>query len=230
MSATREWRGEDVKIQCFSIVDQQVLSWDISSHGESNSSGPYGCKGPYGLLSIDAEPQAEVNRDKEAEDIRYYKANEELIIGMELISIKEAEEDSLPMRGWGNEDGEDAEEPHLKDGEDVEDADGKDKVISQWQEVHKPPNPTKGKLLSDAMKSAPSTSKTGSDKSIIQLKSGAMKPGPAASKNESEKGMVHAQDTSNIVEGELVVDLSHSDSPTATDPPIVNPAPVVVTN
>ncbi|KAK1293496.1 hypothetical protein QJS10_CPB17g00345 [Acorus calamus] len=165
------------------------------------------------------------------------------------------------------------------------------------------------------MKSAPTTSKTGSDKSTIQLKFGAMKPGPAASKNESEKGhmhsnhfsalqeenleedlvngeinegsmeeeqisnrgtaihsvasqckagstqeeqiskgghainalkissphkvlkgdciaagMVHAQDTSNIVEGELVVDLSHSDSPVATDPLIANPAPVVVTN
>ncbi|KAK1279727.1 hypothetical protein QJS04_geneDACA022609 [Acorus gramineus] len=204
-------------------------------------------------------------------------------------------------------------------------AKGKDKVVSQWQEVHRPPNPNKGKLLSDAMKSAPTISNIGSDKSVIQLKYGVVKPGPVASKNESEKGrkhsnqyfalqeenfeevlvngesngrsmeeeqisnggtaihsvagqskagsiqdkqiskgenainavkiispyketmggsgsaetalvvpkgdcpivgMAHAQDTPNNIEGELVVDLSHSDFPVATAPHVVNPAPI----
>ncbi|KAK1314311.1 hypothetical protein QJS10_CPA06g01217 [Acorus calamus] len=40
--------------------------------------------------SVEAEPQAAVNRDEEAEDIRHYEANEELIIGMEFNSIDEA--------------------------------------------------------------------------------------------------------------------------------------------
>ncbi|KAK1309838.1 Protein FAR1-RELATED SEQUENCE 12 [Acorus calamus] len=40
--------------------------------------------------SVEAEPQAAVNRNKEAEDIRHYEVNEELIIGMEFNSIDEA--------------------------------------------------------------------------------------------------------------------------------------------
>ncbi|KAK1319504.1 Protein FAR1-RELATED SEQUENCE 12 [Acorus calamus] len=40
--------------------------------------------------SVDAEHRAEGNCDKEAEDIRHYKANEELITGMEFNSIEEA--------------------------------------------------------------------------------------------------------------------------------------------
>ncbi|KAK1293361.1 hypothetical protein QJS10_CPB17g00993 [Acorus calamus] len=40
--------------------------------------------------SVEAEPQAAVNRDEEAEDIRHYEAKEELIIGMEFNSIDEA--------------------------------------------------------------------------------------------------------------------------------------------
>ncbi|KAK1309570.1 hypothetical protein QJS10_CPA09g00882 [Acorus calamus] len=35
-------------------------------------------------------------------------------------------------RVWGDEDGEDAEEPHLKDGEDVEDADGLEGSMQQF--------------------------------------------------------------------------------------------------
>ncbi|KAK1299575.1 hypothetical protein QJS10_CPB13g01090 [Acorus calamus] len=41
-------------------------------------------------VSVEAEPQAAVNRDEEAEYIRHYEANEELIIGMEFNSIDEA--------------------------------------------------------------------------------------------------------------------------------------------
>ncbi|KAK1318898.1 hypothetical protein QJS10_CPB04g01154 [Acorus calamus] len=39
---------------------------------------------------------------------------------------------------------------------------GKDKIISQWKEVQRPANTNKVKLLSDAMKTVPTTSKSGS--------------------------------------------------------------------
>ncbi|KAK1314297.1 Protein FAR1-RELATED SEQUENCE 12 [Acorus calamus] len=40
--------------------------------------------------SVDAEHRAEGNRDEEAEDIRHYEANEELMTWMEFNSIEEA--------------------------------------------------------------------------------------------------------------------------------------------